>query len=88
MRKLKGIVISNKMQKTVVVKVNRLKKHPLYGKYFRLSKKFKAHDGQGKYQVGDEVVIQEARPVSKDKRWRVVSLVKRGVLETDKAEQL
>lgn len=77
MRKLKGIIISDKMQKTVVVRVDRLKKHPKYLKYYRVSKKVKAHDEKGEYKAGDTVVIQETRPISKDKRWRVVELVKR-----------
>jgi len=77
MRKLKGTIVSNKMQKTVVVRVDRLKKHPKYQKYYLLSKKFKAHDEQGEYKVGDVVIIQEVRPLSKEKRWKVVELVKR-----------
>ncbi len=79
MRQLKGVVVSNKMAKTVVIRVGRLKKHPKYKKYYHLSKKFKAEDEKNEYQVGDEVVIQETRPLSKDKRWRVVKLVKRSV---------
>ncbi len=79
MRKLHGTVVSNKMTKTVVVRVDRLKKHPKYQKYFRVSRKFKAHDEKNEYKVGDVVEIQETRPLSKDKRWRVVRLVKRNV---------
>lgn len=81
MRKLKGTIISNKMIKTVVVRVDRLKKHPKYQKYYRVSKKFKAHDEKGEYKVGDTVIIQETRPISKEKRWGVVELVKRPELE-------
>lgn len=77
MRRLKGTVTSNKMSKTVVVRVDRLKKHPKYQKYYRVSKKFKAHDEQGGYKVGDTVIIQETKPMSKEKRWRVAELVKR-----------
>ena len=77
MRKLKGVVTSNKMQKTVVVRVDHLEKHPKYLKYYRVSRKFKAHDEKGEYQVGDTVIIQEERPISKDKKWGVVELVKR-----------
>ncbi|KKU06300.1 MAG: 30S ribosomal protein S17 [Parcubacteria group bacterium GW2011_GWA2_45_30] len=77
MRKLKGIVTSDKMQKTLVVRVDRLKKHPKYGKYFRMTQKFKAHDEKGEYRAGDVVIIQETRPLSKDKRWKVTELVKR-----------
>ncbi|MBI2122163.1 MAG: 30S ribosomal protein S17 [Candidatus Sungbacteria bacterium] len=87
MRKLKGIVTSDKMQKTVGVRVDRLKKHPKYGKYFRTTQKFKAHDEKGEYKIGDLVIIQETRPLSKDKRWRAVSLVKRGIVETDEKEE-
>lgn len=65
------------MKKTVVVRVDRLAKHAKYLKYYRVSKKFKAHDENNEHQVGDIVVIQETRPLSKEKRWKVVSLVKR-----------
>lgn len=74
-RVLKGIVVSDKMQKTVVVEVLRLKKHPKYKKYFKVSKRFKAHDAEGKYHVNDKVLIQETRPISKDKRWMVLSKI-------------
>ena len=72
-RKLKGIVVSDKMTKTVVIAVIRLKKHPKYKKYFKVTKKFKAHDENSEYHVGDRVLIEETRPLSKDKRWKVVS---------------
>ncbi len=81
MRKLKGLVVSNKMSKTVVVRVDRLKKHPKYKKFYRISKKFKASDNKGEYMVGDVVIIQETRPMSKEKRWRVTELVKRSKAE-------
>jgi small subunit ribosomal protein S17 len=71
-RKLKGVVVSDKMQKTVVVAVERLKLHPKYKKYFKVTKKLKAHDEKGEYHVGDKVIIEETRPLSKDKRWKVV----------------
>ena len=71
-RILKGKVVSNKMQKTVVVEVVRLKKHPKYKKYFKVSKKYKAHDEKGECRIGDKVLIQETRPISKEKRWRVL----------------
>jgi small subunit ribosomal protein S17 len=77
MRKLKGTITSTKMHKTVVIRVDRLKKHPRYHKYYRVSKRFKAHAQEGDYLVGDQVIIQETRPMSKEKRWRVVELVKR-----------
>ena len=79
MKKLKGTIISNKMQKTVVVRVDNLKKHPKYHKYYRVSKKYKAHDEKGEYKIGDIVWIQEIRPMSKEKKWRVAELVKRQV---------
>jgi len=75
MRKLKGIVVSDKMQKTRVVKVERLKKHPHYEKYYKVSKRFKAHDENNEYKVGDEVIIQETRPLSKEKRWKIISKI-------------
>lgn len=71
-RKLKATVISDKMQKTIVVSVMRLKKHPKYKKYFKVTKKFKAHDENNEYHVGDRVLIEETRPMSKDKRWKVI----------------
>ncbi len=80
-RKLKGVIVSNKMQKTVVIRTDRLKKHPKYQKYYRASTKLKAHDEKGEYRVGDAVEIQETRPLSKDKRWRVVALIKRRAAE-------
>lgn len=73
-RKLKkGIVVSNKMQKTVVVKVDRTMRHPRYGKIVTLSKKYYAHNESDSLQIGDEVQIMETRPLSKLKRWRVVA---------------
>ena len=77
MRKLKGIVTSNKMTKTAVVRVDALKKHPLYEKYYRTSRKFKAHDEQSESRIGDVVWIEETRPLSKEKRWKVAGLIKR-----------
>lgn len=71
-KRLTGIVISNKMQKTVVVKVERIKEHPKYKRRYKVHKKYKAHDEKGEYRVDDKVVIEECRPLSKDKRWRVI----------------
>jgi small subunit ribosomal protein S17 len=73
-----GEVISDKMDKTVVVAVERLTQHPVYKKTIRKIKKFKAHDEENKCKVGDKVSIIESRPLSKDKRWKVLSIVKRG----------
>lgn len=74
-RQLIGTIISNKMQKTVVVKVERIKKHPKYERRYKVHKKYKAHDEKGEYKVGERVVIEESRPISKEKRWRVISKV-------------
>ena len=71
-RVLKGIVVSDKMQKTVIVEISRMKKHPKYKKYYSVSKRFKAHDENNEYRVGDHVVIEETRPMSKEKRWRII----------------
>jgi small subunit ribosomal protein S17 len=71
-RVLSGVVVSNKMQKTIVVSVSRLIKHPLYGKFYKVSKKYKAHDEENKYKVGDNVEIVETKPISKDKRFKVI----------------
>ncbi len=68
---LKGEVVSDKMQKTVVVAITRLKKHPKYKKYYKVTKRFKVHDEKGEYHDGDKVLIQETRPMSKDKRWMI-----------------
>lgn len=70
---LKGTVVSDKMDKTVVVRVNRYIKHPKYKKYITRSKRYKAHDGENQYHIGDTVFIQEVRPISKDKHFTVVS---------------
>ena len=69
---LKGVVGSDKMDKTVVVSVSRFVKHPLYGKFYKVNKKYKAHDAENKYKVGDSVEIQSTRPISKDKHFKVV----------------
>ena len=74
-KKLKGIVVSDKMQKTVVVKVERIKEHPKYKRRYKVHKKYKAHDEKGEYHVGDNVVIEETAPISKDKRWRVIQKI-------------
>lgn len=72
-RTLRGVVVSDKMQKTVVVAVTRLKKHAKYQKYYKVTTKFKAHDEANTYKTGDKVIMQETRPLSKDKRWEVIS---------------
>jgi len=74
-----GIVISDKMDKTVVVQVDRLVKHPVYKKYVRRRAKYKAHDESNSCQNGDRVVITECRPLSKTKRWQVSQIVEKAV---------
>ena len=69
---LKGVVVSDKMDKTVVVSVSRFVKHPLYGKFYQINKKYKAHDEGNTCKVGDKVEIVETRPISKDKKFKVV----------------
>ncbi len=77
-KQLQGTVISDKMKKTVVVKVERIKVHPKYKKRFKTHKNYKAHDGKGEYHAGDKVIIEECRPISKDKKWRVKEFVHKG----------
>ncbi len=72
-----GTVVSDRMERTVVVSVERLLAHPLYGKQVSRRKKYHAHDENGEYRVGDVVRIEETRPLSKRKRWRVLELIER-----------
>ena len=74
-----GTVVSNKMDKTVVVQVERLVKHRMYHKYVRRQAKFTAHDQSNDCQIGDKVKITESRPLSKTKRWRVSEIVEKAV---------
>ena len=74
-KKIKGVIVSDKMQKTAVVEVLRLKKHPKYKKYYKVSKNFKAHNPDNQYHTGDNVWIEETRPMSKDKRWIIISKI-------------
>lgn len=69
---LKGIVVSDKMDKTVVVSVSRFVQHPKYKKFYKVNKKYKAHDQENKFKVGDKVEIISTKPISKDKRFKVV----------------
>jgi len=69
---LKGVVVSDKMQKTIVVSVEQLKEHPLYRRKYMTSKKYKAHDPENKHKVGDKVTIVASRPISKGKKWIVL----------------
>ena len=78
LRKTKlGVVSSNKMDKTITVKVERKVKHPLYGKFVKKSTKFHAHDDKNECSIGDTVKIMESRPLSKTKRWRLVEVVEK-----------
>jgi small subunit ribosomal protein S17 len=72
-RQFTGTVVSDKMSKTVTVRVDRTVMHPKYHKRYTRSTKLKAHDEKGEYRAGDAVVIEECKPISRDKRWRVVS---------------
>ncbi len=78
-RRLQGQVVSTKMAKTIVVKIDRRIAHPKYGKYYTMSTKLKAHDETGAAKQGDVVEIEETRPLSKEKRWRYISTVKPAV---------
>ena len=83
-KRLVGKVISNKMQKTVVVEVERTRRHPLYGKVIRVHKNYKAHDENNECKIGDQVRIVESRPFSKDKHFRVEEILNRAA-QIDKA---
>lgn len=74
-RLFKGLVVSDKMDKTVVVLVSRYKEHPKYKKRYKVTKKYKAHDEKNEYKKGDKVVILEIKPISKDKKWKVIKKV-------------
>ncbi len=76
-RKLTGRVVSDKMDKTVTVLVERKVKHPLYGKFVSRSKKYHAHDEKNEFHPGDLVLIEETRPLSRTKAWRVVELIEK-----------
>lgn len=75
-----GVVVSDKMDKTVVVKVDNLVKHPTYKKYIKRRVTCKAHDEQNSCTIGDKVLIVESRPLSKDKRWRVCEIIEKSVV--------
>ncbi len=76
-----GTVTSNKMDKTVVVSVETSVKHPIYGKIVKRTYKLKAHDEKNECQMGDKVKVMETRPLSKDKRWRVVEIVEKAIIK-------
>ncbi len=84
-RRLIGRVASAKMQKTVVVEVVRFKRDNVYKKYVKVRKRYKAHDEKGEYRAGDQVEIEEHRPLSREKRWKVVRLIDRPASELTQA---
>ena len=76
-----GTVTSNKMDKTIVVSVETSVKHPIYGKVVKRTYKLKAHDEENQCQIGDKVKVMETRPLSKDKRWRLVEIIEKAVIK-------
>ncbi|MEA2103637.1 MAG: 30S ribosomal protein S17 [Candidatus Cloacimonadota bacterium] len=76
-----GVVTSDKMDKTIVVEVERKFKHPLYGKYIRKHKKYKVHDEENESHFGDTVIIEECRPISKTKQWKLTEITNRMIVE-------
>ncbi len=80
-RILVGMVVSDKMQKTIVVKVDRRVKHSLYGKYIIRSERYKAHDEKNEAKVGDRVELVESRPLSREKRWALKSIIRKAQLQ-------
>lgn len=84
MRTFVGTVVSNRMRRTIVVRVDRLVRHPKYGKRYRAARRFKAHaEDERDYRPGDTVRIAETRPLSREKRWRVVGVIRRAAAEAD-----
>ena len=80
-----GVVVSDKMDKTVVVRVEKIKIHPKFKKHYKVHKKYKAHDEKNECKKGDLVIIQETRPLSKEKRWRVVKILSKQEYLEEKA---
>jgi len=76
-RTIKGVVVSNKMDKTIVIRAERLVKHPIFHKYVRKHVKYKAHDEKNQSKVGDTVLIIESRPLSKEKHWRMLEILEK-----------
>lgn len=74
---IKGVVVGNKMDKTIVVRAERLVKHAVFHKYIKRYVKYKAHDEQNSCQIGDKVLIEESRPLSRDKRWRMLRILEK-----------
>ncbi len=76
-RKLEGVVVGDKMAKTRVVAIERLKKHPKYSRYYRVTKRFKAHDENNEFKIGDVVILEETRPISREKRWKIIGRIEK-----------
>lgn len=74
-KRMQGLVVSDRAEKTAVVSVTRFFKHKRYGKYIRMDKKYKAHNEESKYKMGDKVIIEECRPLSKDKHFKIVGYI-------------
>ena len=74
-RKIIGVVVSDKMDKTRVVEVLGFKKHPKYLRYYKTTKRFKAHDEKNEYKTGDKIVMEETKPLSKEKRWKIINKI-------------
>lgn len=74
-KQIKGVVVSDKMEKTAIVAVTLLKEHRIYKRKFKVTKRYKAHDEKKEYKTGDKVMIEECRPISKDKRWRIIGKI-------------
>ena len=74
-KELIGLIVSDKMQKTAVVEVERIKEHPKYKRRYKIHKKYKAHVETGEYKIGDKVLIKECSPISKDKKWEIISKI-------------
>lgn len=81
-RKIIGVVVSDKMNKTRVIEVSGFKKHPKYLRYYKTTKRFKAHDEKNEYKTGDKVMIEETKPLSREKRWKIVSLIQKSELKS------
>jgi len=87
-RIMKGIVVSDKMNKTVVVSITRLKEHPKYKKRYKVTTRYKAHDENNEFKVGDKVLIRETKPISKDKRWVVTEIIRKNTATRGNADNL
>ena len=82
-RQLKGVIVSDKMEKTVVVRVEKKKVHPKYKKIYKIHKKYKAHSEMKELKTGDRVVIEECQPISKEKKWKVISKIENKKIEPE-----